>query len=141
MRRTWSRKTGIETVTFSGNNPVRPPTGIPPMATSITARRCAHGIFCFCKSMFALTRVRNALHIVAATLLFSLPLAASAASTGIVISQIYGAGGNSGAVYQNDYVELFNLSGAPVSVAGWSVQYASATGTGTFASNGAVALS
>jgi hypothetical protein len=49
-----------------------------------------------------------------------------------VISQIYGAGGNSGATYQNDYVELFNLSGAPVSVSGWSVQYASATGTGNF---------
>ena len=59
--------------------------------------------------------------------------AASAASSSVVISQVNGAGGNSGAAYQNDYVELFNLSGAPVSVAGWSVQYASATGSGNFA--------
>jgi predicted extracellular nuclease len=60
--------------------------------------------------------------------------AASAASSSVVISQVYGAGGNSGAVYQNDYVELFNLSGAPVSVSAWSVQYTSATGTGNFSS-------
>ncbi len=48
----------------------------------------------------------------------------------IVISQIYGGGGNSGATYRNDYVELFNPGGLPASVSGWSVQYASATGTG-----------
>ena len=66
------------------------------------------------------------------------PHAASAASSTIVISQIYGAGGNSGAAYASDYVELFNLSASPVSVTGWSVQYASAAGTGNFS---AVALS
>lgn len=53
----------------------------------------------------------------------------------VVISQIYGAGGNSGAALQNDYVELFNRGTAPVSLAGWSVQYASATGTGNFGAN------
>jgi uncharacterized repeat protein (TIGR01451 family) len=47
----------------------------------------------------------------------------------IVISQIYGGGGNSGATYRNDYVELFNPGGATTSVAGWSVQYASASGS------------
>ena len=45
------------------------------------------------------------------------------------ISQVYGGGGNSGAYYANDFVELFNAGSAPVSLAGWSVQYASATGT------------
>jgi DNA/RNA endonuclease G (NUC1) len=47
----------------------------------------------------------------------------------IVISQIYGGGGNSGAVYLNDFIEIFNRSNTTVSLAGWSVQYASANGT------------
>jgi hypothetical protein len=50
-------------------------------------------------------------------------------SPDIVISQIYGGGGNSGAPFTNDYVELFNRSASAVSVTGWSVQYASATGS------------
>lgn len=47
----------------------------------------------------------------------------------VVISQFYGGGGNSGATLRNDFIELFNRSGAPVSLAGWSIQYASATGS------------
>jgi Lamin Tail Domain/Bacterial Ig-like domain len=47
----------------------------------------------------------------------------------IVISQIYGGGGNAGAVYKNDFIELHNRGTAPVSVAGYSVQYASAAGS------------
>jgi uncharacterized protein len=56
---------------------------------------------------------------------------ALAVSNGVVISQVYGGGGNTGAPFQNDYVELFNRGSASVSLAGWSLQYASATGTGT----------
>jgi predicted extracellular nuclease len=58
-----------------------------------------------------------------------------AASPDLVISQIYGAGGNSGALYQNDYVELYNRGSAPVDLDAYSVQYASATGTGLFGSS------
>jgi hypothetical protein len=47
----------------------------------------------------------------------------------VLISQIYGAGGNSGAVYNRDYIELHNRSTVPISLAGWSVQYASSSGT------------
>jgi hypothetical protein len=47
----------------------------------------------------------------------------------ILISQVYGAGGNSGAIYNSDYIELYNRSEAAVDLAGWSVQYASASGT------------
>jgi len=47
----------------------------------------------------------------------------------IVISQVYGGGGNAGATFRNDFVELFNRGGETVSVTGWSVQYSSATGT------------
>ena len=54
-----------------------------------------------------------------------------AVSNTVVISQIYTAGGNSGASYNSDYVELFNLSSAPVSLNGWALQYFSATGTGS----------
>ncbi len=46
------------------------------------------------------------------------------------ISQVYGAGGNANATYANDFVELFNAGDAPQLLDGWSVQYASATGTG-----------
>lgn len=55
--------------------------------------------------------------------------AALASANGVVISQVYGGGGNSGAIYKNDFIEVFNAGGAPVSLAGWSVQYASTTGT------------
>ena len=57
---------------------------------------------------------------------------ATPAGNDVVISQVYGGGGNTGAPYQNDFIELFNRSTSPVSITGWSVQYASATGTGNF---------
>ena len=47
----------------------------------------------------------------------------------LVISQLYGGGGNSGATFTNDYVEIFNPTGIPFNLAGWSLQYASAAGT------------
>jgi len=46
-----------------------------------------------------------------------------------VISQIYGGGGNADAVYLNDYVELYNASGTAFDLTGWTVQYASASGS------------
>ncbi|MEV7969852.1 ExeM/NucH family extracellular endonuclease [Sphaerisporangium sp. NPDC088356] len=60
---------------------------------------------------------------------------ASAEPGTVVISQVYGGGGNSGAPLTNDFVELFNRSGSDVSLSGWSLQYTSATGTGNFATN------
>ncbi|HXG83572.1 MAG TPA: lamin tail domain-containing protein [Pyrinomonadaceae bacterium] len=50
-------------------------------------------------------------------------------SQNIVISQFFGGGGLSGAPYTHDFVELFNRGDAPVSLDGWSVQYASASGS------------
>ncbi len=46
-----------------------------------------------------------------------------------VISQIYGGGGNAGAPYTNDYIELFNRGTVAQNLNGWSVQYATAAGT------------
>jgi endonuclease G len=55
-------------------------------------------------------------------------------SSVIVISQVYGGGGNgtgaSAAPYRNDFVELFNRGTATVDITGWSLQYASSTGSG-----------
>lgn len=51
----------------------------------------------------------------------------------VVISEVYGGGGNSGAYWTNDFIELYNPTSSPVSLTGWSVQYISATGTGTWA--------
>ena len=49
-------------------------------------------------------------------------------ASSIVISQLYGGGGNSGSKLRNDFVELFNRGNSTVNVSGWSLQYASASG-------------
>ena|GEM_PF-281273 len=54
----------------------------------------------------------------------------------LVISQVYGGGGNSGATYTHDFVEIFNAGNVAASLNGLSLQYASATGTGNFGSSG-----
>jgi uncharacterized protein len=52
-----------------------------------------------------------------------------AVSTGVVVSQVYGSGGNSGATHRNDFIELFNRGTVAVSLSGWSVQYGAQNGT------------
>jgi len=56
---------------------------------------------------------------------------AMAVDTGsaVVISEVYGGGGNSGAPYNKDFIELINRGTTDADVTGWSVQYASASGT------------
>ncbi len=51
----------------------------------------------------------------------------------LVISQVYGGGGNAGATFTHDFIELFNQGPTTVNLSGWSVQYISATGAGTWA--------
>ena len=67
--------------------------------------------------------------------------AAHSAHAQVVISQVYGGGGNSGATLKSDFIELHNNSQQAVSLDGWSVQYASATGSSwqTTALNGSIA--
>jgi predicted extracellular nuclease len=48
---------------------------------------------------------------------------AQATSTNVVISEVYGGGGNSLSIWTNDFVELCNRSDAAVDVSGWVVQY------------------
>jgi hypothetical protein len=63
----------------------------------------------------------------------ALPLAAASArgsgSGSLVVAEVYAAGGNSGAAFVNDYVELFNRGAGAVAVDGWTLQYASAAST------------
>ena len=47
----------------------------------------------------------------------------------VVISQVYGGGGNTSAYWKNDYIELHNRGDQAQNLSGWSVQYSSATGT------------
>jgi hypothetical protein len=63
----------------------------------------------------------------AALLLF--PTAARGGASDVVVSQIYGGGGNAGATFRSDYVELFNAGSGTVDLSGWTVQYATAAGT------------
>ncbi len=75
-------------------------------------------------------RVLASAVLLVSTLLPAAVAPALAVSPTIVISGVYGGGGNSGATYTHDFVELFNRGSTSASLAGWSIQYASATGTG-----------
>jgi hypothetical protein len=55
--------------------------------------------------------------------------AAHGASPDVVVSQVYAGGGNAGATYTHDFVEIFNRGTTAIDVGGWTVQYASASGT------------
>lgn len=67
--------------------------------------------------------------IVIALVLLALAVPAFAVDPGdVVISQAYGGGGNSGALYNRDFVELFNRTNQPIDISNWTLQYGSATG-------------
>src|SRR5258705_2818123 len=59
------------------------------------------------------------------------PASVAGLSSGVVISQVYGGGGNAGGQFKNDFIELHNRGTDPVNLNGWSVQYAAATSAGT----------
>lgn len=63
------------------------------------------------------------------TLLFSFICIGAIGQTHLVISQVYGGGGNTGATFTNDFIELYNPTLAAINVKDYSVQYASSTGT------------
>lgn len=62
--------------------------------------------------------------------LAAVPMSALAApdGSGLVISEVYGAGGNNGAVYNADYVELYNPTDDPISLNGLALHYRSGAG-------------
>lgn len=71
----------------------------------------------------------------------ALPLQFAQAQSTFVINEVYGGGGNAGAPFNQDFVELFNNGPATIDISGFSLQYASATGTfATIATFGAGTL-
>lgn len=54
---------------------------------------------------------------------------ASAEDLHVIINEVYGGGGNSGATLTHDFIELYNPTAADIDLTGWTIQYASATGT------------
>ncbi len=75
------------------------------------------------------------LAVLASTLLVQ---SAGAVSANLVVSQVYGGGGNASATYTHDYIEIFNRGTGAVSLDGMSLQYASAAGTGNFGATAAM---
>jgi predicted extracellular nuclease len=75
-------------------------------------------------------RVPFLLVALALALIAGAPAAAPATSSStVVVGELYPGGGNSGATYANDYVELFNRGATTVDVTGWTLQYASSAAT------------
>jgi hypothetical protein len=74
-------------------------------------------------------RILLLLPLAAAALLLAAASASGGSPSGLAIAEVFAAGGNAGASYANDYVELFNSGGAAVDVDGWTLQYASAAST------------
>ena len=68
--------------------------------------------------------VSTSLAMVAAPFAFATS-AEAAPATHLVISEVYGGGGNTGSTWKNDFVELYNPTDAAISVDGLSVQYRS----------------
>ena len=62
-------------------------------------------------------------------LLVTVVAAAITAHAAVVINEVYGGGGNSGAPFSQDYVELFNNGSVAVDIGGWKIQYGTATGS------------
>ncbi len=87
---------------------------------------------CLAKTFSALVAMAPVALGAVAGLAVAPPGAHAAGSPDIVISQQYGGGGNTGATYKNDFVELFNRGTTTVNVTGWTVQYQSAAGTGVW---------
>jgi hypothetical protein len=73
--------------------------------------------------------------LLAAAAFFALVAPASAVSPNLVVSQVYGGGGNTGATHTHDFIEIFNRGPAGAPLNGMSLQYTSAAGTGNFGAN------
>ena len=63
-----------------------------------------------------------------ATAGLTIPANAAPDGSAVVINEVYGGGGNSGAYYTHDFVELYNPTSAPIAVAGFQIKYSGANG-------------
>ena len=67
--------------------------------------------------------------VIAATLMALLGAVCGHAQAQVVISQVYGGGGNGGSTFTHDFMEIFNAGPSAQSLNGWSIQYTSSSGT------------
>ncbi|XBB69299.1 ExeM/NucH family extracellular endonuclease [Nocardioides sp. WV_118_6] len=74
------------------------------------------------------------------SVLASSPAQANPGGTGLVISELYGGGGNANATYTYDFVELYNPTNAPISLGGKSLQYRASANTGVPSASNTYAL-
>lgn len=84
-------------------------------------RKCRAGL----AALSVLTMVRGV----------AVPATAAPDGSQIVINEVYGGGGNSGAEYTNDFVELFNPTDKEISLDGLYLQYTSTKGSTPNAGN------
>lgn len=76
-----------------------------------------------------LTRIGSlAIAALASTCIVAPQAGAAADGSNAVISEVYGGGGNKGAAFTNDFIELYNPTSADLDLTGWSVEYLSASG-------------
>src|SRR3954451_24026918 len=73
-------------------------------------------------------KIRFLLALAFAAALLAAPFA-NGATTTVVVSQVFAGGGNAGASYTNDFVELLNRGAVAVDLTGWTIQYAPASST------------
>src|SRR5690625_8028058 len=60
----------------------------------------------------------------------ALPAAAATDDSDVVINEVYARGGSANQPYTTKFIELYNPTDASIDLAGRSVQYRSASGTG-----------
>ncbi|MCL1841495.1 MAG: lamin tail domain-containing protein, partial [Propionibacteriaceae bacterium] len=77
------------------------------------------------KRRVALTTAVAVALIVPAGLTLGAPkaFASDAWTGGVIINEVYGGGGNSGAAFNQDFIELYNPTDAAIDLSGWSLQY------------------
>jgi hypothetical protein len=75
-----------------------------------------------------MSRIHLLLALAIACALAAAPFA-NGATANVVVSQVFAGGGNAGASYANDFVELLNRGATAVDLSGWTVQYAPASST------------
>jgi hypothetical protein len=74
---------------------------------------------------------KNLLFLISALILFPIINYGQRANH-VVIAEIYGAGGNSGATYKYDYAVLYNPTSSAIDLSAWSIQYQAAASSGSF---------
>lgn len=66
---------------------------------------------------------------ITATSMLAVPNAGAAPDNSLpVISEVYGGGGNNGAAYSHDFIELYNPTSTDIDLSGWTLSYYAANG-------------